>query len=92
MKKGQPNCAGVDITKEETLQAIPSSSGKINLLIIASGSQSVDKFPTVTKDQIRQQMETNAIGPLFTIKALSSQLQKGCKVGYFSSSTLEGKI
>lgn len=68
----------MDINDEKTLQ--PFKSSKINLLIITAGSQSVDTFPTVTKDIIRDQMETNAIGPLFAVKALEGQLQKGCKV------------
>ncbi len=70
--------ADVDVNDEKTLQ--PFKSSKIDLLIITAGSQAVDTFGTVTKDIIRNQMETNAIGPLFAVKALESQLRKGGKV------------
>ena len=72
--------AGVDINDEGSLK--PFQKAKIDLLIITAGSQTLDNFSTVTKDTIRQQMETNAIGPLFAVKALHEQLQKGCKVNY----------
>jgi NAD(P)-dependent dehydrogenase (short-subunit alcohol dehydrogenase family) len=73
---------GVDVNDEETLQPVITElkGRKIDLLVIAAGSQEVDQLSTLTKDVIRRQMETNAIGPLFTVKRLQQSLQKGSKV------------
>lgn len=79
-----PLCVGIDVTDDSSLKRlIEKLEGRnIDLLIIAAGSQETDKLDNVTKDNIRRQMESNAIGPLFTIKALQSKLQKGSKVVY----------
>ena len=74
--------AGVDVTNDTSLEQLLQKLGyrPIDLLIIAAGSQETDKLETVTKDNIRRQMEANAIGPLFTVKGLQDKLKKGSKV------------
>ena len=78
----------MDVTDECSLSGLISEVGSqhISLLVIAAGSQETDKLETVTKDNIRRQMESNAIGPLFSVKALQHLLQKGSKVINFSYS------
>lgn len=81
----------MDVTDDTSLEGVIDAVGgqQIDLLIITAGSQEYDKLETVTKDGIRRQIEANAIGPLFTVKALQKQLKKGSKAVATFNSGLE---
>jgi len=78
---------GVDVNEEGSLKPLEEelSGKKVSMLVIPAGAQEVDKLADLTKDTIRRQMETNAIGPLLTVKQLQHSLAKGSKVVIVSS-------
>ena len=47
---------------------------KISLLLVVAGLQYYDTLQTIDRKQVRQQLEVNAVGPLFLVKALQQNL------------------
>lgn len=74
--------AGVDLEDDNcqkpVLQALGSQ--KVHLLLVVAGLQHYDTLKTLDRKLIRQQLEVNAVGPLFLVQALQQNLADPAKV------------
>lgn len=78
---------GVDVRERGSLDALAERLGDVALdwLICNAGILRVDGIAQLDEAGIREQLETNALGPLRTVHALSSRLAPGAKVGLITS-------
>ena len=74
--------AGVDLEDDQCSTPILQTLGqqKVHLLMVVAGLQHYDTWSTVNRQQVRQQLEVNAIGPLFLVQALQDNLAENAKV------------
>ncbi|HET6281786.1 MAG TPA: SDR family oxidoreductase [Polyangia bacterium] len=79
--------AGVEITSDESVFALAHSLEGVVLdeLICNAGILREDGLDHVDFDQVREQVEVNAIGPLRVVKALRGRLRSGGKVALITS-------
>lgn len=74
--------AGVDLEDDQCSTPILQSLGqqKVHLLMVVAGLQHYDTWSTVNRQHVRQQLEVNAVGPLFLVQALQQNLAENAKV------------
>jgi len=73
-----------DSCQQPILQAIGGQ--KLHLLLVVAGLQHYDTLKTLDRKLVRQQLEVNAVGPLFLVQALQHNLADSAKVN--SANTL----
>lgn len=78
---------GVDITSQGDLAHLVTSLGDrpIHTLWVVAGILRRVGLDDLDLDEIRQQFETNALGPLRVVAALADKLPQGAKVGLLTS-------
>ncbi len=67
-----------DSCQQPILQAIGNQ--KLHLLLVVAGLQHYDTLKTLDRKLVRQQLEVNAVGPLFLVQALQQNLADSAKV------------
>ncbi len=79
--------AGIDITSDDALAALAKRLDGVALdeLVCNAGILRDDDLAGVDFDEIRAQLEVNALGPLRTVKALRKNLRRGGKVALITS-------
>jgi NAD(P)-dependent dehydrogenase (short-subunit alcohol dehydrogenase family) len=79
--------AGIDVADPASRSALAARLARdtIDLLINTAGILRSDSLADAGEDEVRQQIEVNAIGPLFVTQALSARLTKGAKVALITS-------
>lgn len=77
----------IDVTSDASVDALHKaiSVDKLDILIHNSGVLQSDQFPDIDFDNMRVHFEVNSLGPLRTVKSLTSKLTQGSKVGIVSS-------
>src|SRR5262245_10437729 len=78
---------GVDVTSEAALSALAGRLDGVALdtLICNAGVLREDGLDDVSFDDVRAQLEVNALGPLRTVKALRANLGRGARVALITS-------
>ena len=81
--------AGVDLQDDNCQQPILQALGdlKLHLLLVVAGLQYYDTLQSLDRKLVRQQLEVNAVGPLFLVQALQQNLADSAKVrvpGYWA--------
>jgi NAD(P)-dependent dehydrogenase (short-subunit alcohol dehydrogenase family) len=78
---------GVDITSDEAVAALAKRLDGVGLdeLVCNAGILRDDDLARVDLDEVRAQLEVNALGPLRTVKALRKNLRRGGKVALITS-------
>ena len=68
--------AGVDLEDDNCQQPVLQALGsqKVHLLLVVAGLQHYDTLKTLDRKLVRQQLEVNAVGPLFLVQALQQNL------------------
>ena len=79
--------AGVDVTSDHAVAALAARLGDttIDLLILSAGILRPDDLDSVAWDDIRAQIEVNAIAPLRVARAMQPRLPSGAKVATITS-------
>ena len=79
--------AGIDVADPASRSALAARLARddIDLLINNAGILRSDALDDAGEDEVRQQIEVNAIAPLFVTQALSTRLAKGAKVALITS-------
>jgi NAD(P)-dependent dehydrogenase (short-subunit alcohol dehydrogenase family) len=79
--------AGVDVTSDAALAALAARLDGVALseLYCNAGILREDGLPDVDFDDVRAQLEVNALGPLRTVKALRLNLRRGSKIALVTS-------
>lgn len=79
--------AGVDVTSDEAVSTLVRrlEGMTVDELICNAGILREDGLDHVDLDQVREQLEVNAIGPLRVVKALRGQLRPGGKIALITS-------
>lgn len=79
--------AGVEVTSDESVFALARNLEGVVLdeLVCNAGVLREDGLDHVDLDQVREQLEVNAIGPLRVVKALRGRLRSGGKVALITS-------
>jgi NAD(P)-dependent dehydrogenase (short-subunit alcohol dehydrogenase family) len=79
--------AGIDVADPAARSAFAARLARddIELLINNAGILRSDALDDAGEDEVRQQIEVNAIAPLFVTQALSKRLAKGAKVALITS-------
>lgn len=74
--------AGVDLENDNCQQPVLQALGKqkLHLLLVVAGLQHYDTLQTLDRKLVRQQLEVNAVGPLFLVQALQHNLAESAKV------------
>ncbi len=74
--------AGVDLEDDNCQEPILQALGKqkLHLLMVVAGLQHYDKLQTLDRKLVRQQLEVNAVGPLFLVQSLQNNLAESSKV------------
>lgn len=78
---------GVDLEDDSCQQPILQAIGnqKLHLLLVVAGLQHYDTLKTLDRKLVRQQLEVNAVGPLFLVQALQQNLADLAKVVLLAS-------
>ncbi|RLK46833.1 short-subunit dehydrogenase [Alkalispirillum mobile] len=81
---------GVDVTRHDSLHELADKLGNqpLEWLLVVAGVMSKQRLGQLDQDAvdgIRQQFETNALGPLMAAEALSPWLAPGGKLGILTS-------
>jgi NAD(P)-dependent dehydrogenase (short-subunit alcohol dehydrogenase family) len=79
--------SGVDVTSDQAVAALAArvEAGTIDLLVLNAGILRDDHLDDVTLDEVRAQMEVNAIAPLRVALALRRALRPGGKIAAITS-------
>jgi len=79
--------SGVDVTSDQAVAALAArvGAGTIDLLVLNAGILRDDHLDDVTLDEVRAQMEVNAIAPLRVALALRRALRPGGKIAAITS-------
>jgi NAD(P)-dependent dehydrogenase (short-subunit alcohol dehydrogenase family) len=79
--------AGVEVTSDASVAAFARrlEGGRIDELICSAGILREDTLADLAFDQIREQLEVNALGPLRVASALRGQLGSGSKIALITS-------
>jgi NAD(P)-dependent dehydrogenase (short-subunit alcohol dehydrogenase family) len=79
--------SGVDVTSDDELPSLARRLEGVALdeLICNAGILRDDDLAGVDFDEVRAQLEVNALGPLRTVKAFRKQLRRGGKVALITS-------
>jgi len=79
--------AGVDVTKDEGVQALAKRlmGTKLDVLVNNAGVLDRDSLNALDFDKIRHQLEINALGPLRVTEALLPLLREGSKIVIITS-------
>jgi len=79
--------AGVDVANESSVRALVQRLDvpQIDLLVLNAGIGQVDLIFDLKVEQVRQQLEVNALGPLIVTAALLDRLVVGSKVAIITS-------
>ena len=77
----------IDVTQDTSINKLQAQLGDtaIDILIHNSGILASDRFPNIDMHAMQRHFETNALGPLRTVLALSRNLLPGSKVGLVTS-------
>jgi len=77
----------IDVSRDESIEQIRHAleGVSIDLLINNAGILRDESLGSLDLDSIRQQFETNTLGPLRVTEALAGQLQDGGKIALISS-------
>ena len=77
----------VDVSRRDDLDKLHSQLGgrTINVVINNAGIMRKNSLDDLNFDQIREQFEVNAIGPLRVVATLKANLKEGSKVGLVTS-------
>ncbi len=80
---------GIDVTQDEPLQRLAARLGDdgiaIDILINNAGITGQDQLGALDYDDIRRQLEVNALGPLRVTEALLDRLASGATVAFIAS-------
>jgi NAD(P)-dependent dehydrogenase (short-subunit alcohol dehydrogenase family) len=78
---------GVDVTSDQAVAALAHRLGltKIDVLVLNAGVLHEDDLGSVRFDEVREQLEVNAIAPLRVAQALRPTLQAGSKIAVITS-------
>lgn len=80
---------GVDVTSDEAVaglgKRLEQRGTRIGWLVHVAGIMHLDTLDTVDLDDVRRQFEVNTIGPLRVVRELRGMLDRGAKVGIFTS-------
>ncbi len=78
---------GVDVTSDASVQALAERLGDqpLDLLVLSAGVLNGDDLDSVRLDDVRAQLEVNAIGPLRVARALRARLRRGGKIAVLTS-------
>jgi NAD(P)-dependent dehydrogenase (short-subunit alcohol dehydrogenase family) len=79
--------AGVDVTSDDAVALLARQLEGVPLdeLVCNAGILRDDDLAGVDLDEVRAQLEVNALGPLRTVKALRKNLRRGGKVALITS-------
>jgi NAD(P)-dependent dehydrogenase (short-subunit alcohol dehydrogenase family) len=79
--------AGVDVTSDDAVALLARQLEGVALdeLVCNAGILRDDDLAGVDLDEVRAQLEVNALGPLRTVKALRKNLRRGGKVALITS-------
>ncbi len=79
--------AGVDVSAPATLTALAKrlSGTSIDWLICNAGVLVADSFDTLNIETVREQLEINSVGTLFTVQSISKNLVSGSKIALITS-------
>lgn len=80
---------GVDVTSQDAVEKFAAGLAERGVVIDAlyhvAGVLGLDTFGSIDYDDVRRQLEINALGPLRTVEALRDLLPSGAKVGIVTS-------
>ncbi len=78
---------GVDVTDAAALRRVSKELGdtRIDVLINNAGIFTNETFDRLDIDRIRENFETNAIGPLEVTRAMQGHLRRGAKIALITS-------
>lgn len=76
---------GVDITSDAGVKKLAEKVDRVDVLVVMAGVLRRVGLDDLNFDEIRAQMETNALGPLRVVGALLPKLSKGSKVALITS-------
>ena len=78
---------GVDGRRDAHVDALASrlSGTPIDVLILNAGRLVPDELESVSLEDVREQLEVNALGPLRVARALRGNLEKGSKIALITS-------
>jgi NAD(P)-dependent dehydrogenase (short-subunit alcohol dehydrogenase family) len=79
--------SGIDVQEDDSVEQLKRRVGgtKLEILVNNAGLLRVDAFGGVRSDDVRAQLETNALGPLRVTQALADCLQAGTKLALITS-------
>lgn len=79
--------AGIDVTSDESVAQLKARLGavELSLLILNAGILRDDELGSLDFASLSAQFETNALGPLRVVEALSSNLVTGAKIAIITS-------
>lgn len=77
----------VDVTSDRAIDGLAGRLAAVTLdeLVCNAGILRDDDLGSVDLDEVRAQLEVNALGPLRTVKALRGQLRQGGKIALITS-------
>ena len=78
---------GVDVTSDASVQALMDRLGEqpLDLLILNAGILRPDDLDGLRLDDVRAQLEVNAVGPLRVARASRSRMRRGGKIAVITS-------
>lgn len=80
---------GVDVTSQDAVEKFAAGLAErgvsVDALYHVAGVLGLDTFGSLDYDDVRRQLEINALGPLRTVEALRDLLHEGSKVGVVTS-------
>src|SRR2546423_237876 len=78
---------GVDVTSEEALAARAGrlADTALDLLVLNAGILREDDFDSARLQEVRAQLEVDAVAPLAVVLALRKSLRRGTKIGAITS-------
>jgi len=78
---------GVDVTSDEAVAALAAKIGRatLDVLVLNAGILREDTLDGVELDDVRAQLEVNAVAPLRLAKALRPALRSGAKIAAITS-------
>src|SRR4051812_6423589 len=74
--------SGVDVTSDQAVAALAGKVGRasLDLLVLNAGILRADSLDGVALEEVRAQIEVNAIAPLRVVVALRPALRPGAKI------------
>jgi NAD(P)-dependent dehydrogenase (short-subunit alcohol dehydrogenase family) len=78
---------GCDVADPATWSTLATQLARdeLDLLVHNAGVAQPDELATVTPDEVRRQLETNALAPLFLTRALLPRMRQGGKIALITS-------